>query len=287
MNKKKRIMKILAALTAFVLIGILLFFVNAFFGNPVSYLLARHSATQYIEENHPDSDFEIEGVSFFFDSTKYSVKIISPSSKDSCFTLKTDFFGRIKYNSYGTDVLKMENTKERINREYSDMVSAVFASPVFPYEIGFAYSKVNFSEEDSVTSDKTGVIFSDELILDKAYDMKYVGSKAGCVILEVYDEVTVENAAEILKKTKLLLSAADITFNSIEFILRERCIDDPINEKYIRIDEFPEAFIDSDELIEKIVQCMHVSDNYYDEIVSLPVEETTKDEQLITTDKTE
>lgn len=264
MNKRKKILKIAAAITAFVLIGAVLFFVNAFFGNPVSYFLAGYSVNQYIEENHPDSDFEIDGISYFFESTKYSVKIISPSSKDSHFFIKTDFFGQIQYNSYETDVLKMENTKERINGEYCELVSSVLASPVFAYETGFAYSKVNFSEDDSVTSDKTGVIFSDELILDKAYDMKYVGSKAGCVILEVYDEATVEKAAEILKKTKLLLSTADITFNSIEFILRERCIDDPINEKYIRIDEFPEAFIDSDELTEKIVQYMHASDSFYE-----------------------
>ncbi len=287
MDKKKRIMKILAALTAFVLIGVVLVFVNAFFGNPVSYLLARHSAVQYIEENHPDSDFEIEGVSFFFDSTKYSVKIISPSSKDSCFTLKTDFFGRIKYNSYGTDVLKMENTKERINREYCDMVSAVFASPVFPYEIGFAYSKVNFSDNIFSNPGQTGVIFADELVLDKIYDMKAVGEKAGTVILHVYDEATVEKAAEILEKTKLLLDTADIKFNSIDFSLTEMLSDDPKGEKLIRLEGFPEAFIGSDYLTEKIVQCMHVSDNYYDELVSRPAEEETQDEPLITTDKTE
>ncbi|MBR3768653.1 MAG: hypothetical protein IKL10_10520 [Clostridia bacterium] len=252
MNKKKRIMKILAALTAFVLIGVVLFFVNAFLGNPVSYLLARHSASQYIEENYPEADFDIDGISYFFEDAKYSVSIKSPSSIDSHFTIKTDFAGRIKYNSYESDILKKGNTIERINRDYYDMVSAVFSSPVFPYETSHAFAKVYISYDEILNSEQNGVILTEELELDKIYDMKEVGEKAGTVILSVRDEVSVEKAAEILEKTKLLLNSAEVYFNRIDFILEEKHSPDIKVEKRINLDGFPAAFIGSEDLKERI-----------------------------------
>ena len=50
----KKSVKILAAVTAFILIGGILWFANGFLGNPISKALANNTAKKYIAKNYSD-----------------------------------------------------------------------------------------------------------------------------------------------------------------------------------------------------------------------------------------
>lgn len=265
--KKNKILKIFAAVIAFALIGVVLFFINAFCGNPVSYLLAKYSAGQYIEDNFPESDYEIENVSYFFKESQYSAKVKSQSSIDSHFSIKIDFFGNISYVSYEDNVLNKGNTKERISREYFDKVVAVLETDIFPYETDYGYGMIRYSDEEECDSMGKGVFFVEELELDMSYDIREIGKNTGKVDLCVREDVTVENAAIILKKTKQLLNSADVYFYSIDFTLMEKRTDDnKIPEKSIHINNFLASYIDEDNLEEKIEIAIKETEEYYNEM---------------------
>lgn len=251
--KKNKVLRILAAVVAFSLIAVVLFFINAFCGNPVSYLLARYSAGQYIEENFPESDYEIDNVSYFFKNSDYTVTVKSQSSTDSHFRITLGFFGEIHRVTYEDAVLNKGNTQERINREYFETVSSVLEHEVFPYETDYGFGEICFSYEANNDSANSGVIYVRELELDKNYDMAEIGKKAGKVVLHVRDEVTVKNAAEILRKTKQLLNSVDVYFYTIDLMLMERRTDDgKFSESFIYLPDFESAYIDEDTLEEKI-----------------------------------
>ena len=56
---KKKILKIGALVLAIVLIVGVCLFANSLIGNPISKALAKNTAEKYLEENYPDTDFEL------------------------------------------------------------------------------------------------------------------------------------------------------------------------------------------------------------------------------------
>lgn len=92
----KRNLKILLAIA----LVIALVYVVAFFGNPVSRLLAERSADKYIEETYPTYDFERAKAFYNFKDGYYNVKLQDKTSPDTAFSLAFDSFGRLQHDSY-------------------------------------------------------------------------------------------------------------------------------------------------------------------------------------------
>ena len=86
---KKKFVRIICWTIAIALLCTAVWFLCAFFGNPVSSALAKSTAKRYLEENYPDVDFIIEKVSYDMKSGGYLAHVESPTSIDSHFT---DFF---------------------------------------------------------------------------------------------------------------------------------------------------------------------------------------------------
>ena len=114
---KKKILKIAAFVVALALIVGVCIFANSLVGNPISKMLATNTAKQYIKENHPDMDYQLDGVTFNFKFVCFNAYFSSPSSPDSSFTLMLGMDGRIVHDYYEGQVVNRENTARRLENE--------------------------------------------------------------------------------------------------------------------------------------------------------------------------
>lgn len=170
----KKIIKIIAGITAFILIGILLFIANGLLGNPISKGLAQQSARKYIEKTYPDLDLEVQRVNYSFKTGTYFAYVRSQTSLDTHFDLDISLAGKILRDSYENHVLSGWNTWQRIDSEYRIMVDKVFMAPDFPY-----VSHINFGSIQTIEADREvgslrpayGISIED-LELDKKYDVR-------------------------------------------------------------------------------------------------------------------
>lgn len=168
----KKIKKILIAVTTFVIIGVVLWFTNGIFGNPLSKILANNAASNYITETYADRDFIIEDVNYNFKDSGYYANVKSPSSVDTYFSVYISMLGKIKYDSY-ENVSNGWNTYRRIDEEYRQMVNGVFSSPEFPLVSDIDYGTIKIMEKEmgGYIKEYYGIKMSD-LELDKEYNIK-------------------------------------------------------------------------------------------------------------------
>lgn len=132
---------------AFILIGGILWFANAFVGNPVSKILANRNAEKYIEETYQDMELEINKATYNFKDCKYNVHVKSSTSIDTHFSLGISSTGNIIWDSYENYVLNKFNTWQRLDSQYRKMVDNIFESEDFPYESDIGYGSLKLKEK--------------------------------------------------------------------------------------------------------------------------------------------
>lgn len=219
---KKKILKIAALVVALALIVGVCIFANSLVGNPISKMLATNTAKQYIKENHPDMDYQLDGVTFNFKFVCYNAYFTSPSSPDSSFTLMLGMDGKIVYDYYEDHVTNRGNTARRLENAYRAEVGKVLDSPSFPYNSHIAYGELQFISEEF--KNEPGVppyaLITNELELDGIYDINELGAKAGKLTIYVYDDtVTVERLAHIILDIKGMLDDAGVSFYVMDCVL--------------------------------------------------------------------
>ncbi|MEG1148497.1 MAG: hypothetical protein RSD98_07885 [Niameybacter sp.] len=213
----KKGMKVLAGGTAVIVIGGLLWFANGFMGNPVSKALATYNTEKYIEAQYPNMGLEREETFYNFKGSNYYVRIQSPTSIDTHFSVQVSPLGKIEQDDYGNSVIGRWNTYSRIDEGYRSRVEAVFGSDDFPYESDIDYGKLRGRmtteeiETDELHYPNYGLIMED-LELDRDYDIAELGKTAGHIVLYVGDkEVSVKRASEILLDIKNILDREEAT----------------------------------------------------------------------------
>ena len=230
----KKVTKLLSILFIVAIAALLLFFANAFLGNPISRTIARANAGKYMEEHFGDSHFQISEVSHDIKTGGYYAFIDSPTSQDSYFTIYFDAWGRYYGDSY-EDVTSKYTTLSRINNQYWDLVrnNASDIHSRFDVSIYFGDLKVAGINEIYTYTDETGETveytmdkdygFDRTLLeLDKEYDIVQIGRDCGKICLYIHDsEVTVARAAELLLDVKNYLDEKQIPFHAIDFHLCE------------------------------------------------------------------
>ena len=130
----------------------LLFFYIAFFGNPISRLLADRAADKYIETHYKDLDLNRDEIFYNFKDGYYTVRLSSKKSKDTKFYLGFDSFGKIKADTYDSILF---NTAIRLSDELNAYGKSLEKKYNFPYEISLATVNDNIEEK---------------LILDQEFD---------------------------------------------------------------------------------------------------------------------
>ena len=110
---KKKVLKIIALVIAIALIIGIAWVANGLNGNPISKMLAKKAANDYLEEHFPNTDYYIEELGFSFKFTGYYAHVRSDTSIDTQFTLHIDMIGNVFYDTYD-DVLRGAITARRL-----------------------------------------------------------------------------------------------------------------------------------------------------------------------------
>lgn len=273
----KKLVKWLCMILSIAIVAVLLYFAFAFFGNPISWAIARVNSSRYLEENFGDSQFQINKVGYNFKTGGYYAYVDSPISQDSYFTIYFDGWGRYLYDSY-EDVTSKYTTLSRLNNQYWDLVrkNADNRNSRFDISIYFGELKVagikeihTYTDENGetveYTLDKDYGLDRSILELDKEYDIHQLGQECGRICLYIHDPVvSVERAAELLLEVKAYLDEKQVPFHAIDFHLCE-----PRNElgqnvgNQITLFEFLYSDIYEDGLIDRVQEHWDIAREHY------------------------
>ncbi len=205
----KVILKVSALCTALVITGVVCFVGFVFVGNPVSLILAKNGAEDYISQTYPDTDFEITEVGHEFKHGGYYANVSSPSSKDIWFNLTLDGLGNVISDNYDFTIESGSNTYLRLDKEYTENVANVISSKAFPCKVDFSLCTLNINWEN--------------LEVDEIYNVSQLAYESGEITLRVYDDdLSKERMAELLLEIKEAFDKAGVGFKRISLeIIRE------------------------------------------------------------------
>ena len=274
---KKKILKIAALIVALALIVGVCIFANSLVGNPISKLLATNTAKQYIKENHPDMDYQLDGVTFNFKFVCYNAYFTSPSSPDSSFTLMLGMDGKIVQNYYEAHVIERGNTARRLEEEYRAAVGKVLDNPAFPYNAHIDYGELQFIQEEYRNAEGVPpyALITNELELDGIYDVNELGAKAGKLTLYVYDDtVSVERLAEIILDIKGMLDDAGVRFYVMDCVLEyPKPESGEWKQGRVEVMDFLSTEIYEEGLVDRVQASNDAAEDYYDEMDAIKKEE--------------
>lgn len=219
----KKAAKLTAVLVTLVLIAGVFLVGNAFVGNPISKLLATHTAKTHLTQHYGDTDFQLDEVTYSFKTGGYYAHISSPSSGDSSFSLAITATGRLEWDSYEDRVVSKRNTMERLNAEYRAIVEAVFDAEQFPYDSHISYGDLRELHDVEVGgSEQIFGLDRTTLVLDQEYDVRGLGRQHGSLVFYAQDEeISPHRAAEILLDITNILAAENVPFYAISFVLEK------------------------------------------------------------------
>ena len=270
--KRNKFLKYVIWGSGTVIIGILLFFIMMFFGNPISSSMAKMSAQQYIKEQYPSKDYKIERVAYNFKDGNYYVHIKSESSIDTAFALIYNGLGKFLRDDYEYRVVQGQNTYERLNRDYRKLVDGVIQSDSFKYkdDVFIGYGDLILEDEKS-TKDSSMI---PTLELDKTYDYQKLGKACGEICIYIGDdqeglqgEKALLRTKEILLAIKEVFDTSGVTFNKIDFVLYKPAYGEDgstyIGDNLVNIEDFLYEQICEDGLYERIKQNHEALTAYY------------------------
>lgn len=268
---KKKVLKIIAFVIAIALILGICWVANGLNGNPISKMLAKRAANEYLEANFPDTDYFIDELGFSFKFTGYYAHVRSESSIDTQFSLNIDMAGNVFYDTF-EDVKTGYITARRLEQEYRELVKQIFESPAFPYKSDIQYGKLEihsqeYIDDPMITDIPDYSLATQDLILDKIYDIRELGRQAGHLIVYVdSDTISFELAAKILLDIREEFDNACIPFRSIDFTLQPPLPDEgPRTGFEIHFDNFPYEDIYEEGLIDRIQAAHDALEAYYAE----------------------
>ncbi len=268
---KKKIIKITAIILSAALILTALIFANAFFGNPVSKLIATNTAEKHIAEVYPDTDYYIDDVRFNFKTGDYHAFIKSPTSVDTEFSLYITMTGELRLDTYD-DVLDGFNTARRLDDEYRALAEEIFSGESFPYTCYISYGTLEIHPGEYIDSGYDDIpvyaINQNELELDKEYDIRELGRKAGRIVVYVdSDTVTVEKTAEVMLGIKEIFDSAELPFAAMDIVLQYPKAEDSTRpDGEVRLESFPYDEIEEKGLVEKVKAADKQLKEYYEKL---------------------
>ena len=260
---KKKVLKIIAFVIAIALILGICWVANGLNGNPISKMLAKKAANEYLAEHFPGTDYYIQELGFSFKFSNYYAHVRSETSMDTQFTLDIDMLGNVYFDTYES-VTGGFVTARRVEQEYRELTDQIFEDPSFIYKSEIQYGTLEIYPQEAfddphVTDIPEYALVQDELILDKIYDVRELGRQAGHLIVYIDNrELSFENAANILLDIREIFDSANIPFYAIDLTLRT-------NGERINFDHFPYEDIYEDGLIERIKAEHEELEAYYAE----------------------
>lgn len=280
MNKK--ILKIAALVTAFILIIGLSWLGNALLGNPISKMLATNTAKQHLAETYVETDFYIERITYSFKDSNYHAFIKSPSSIDTEFSLTISMLGKLKLDTYD-DVVNGFNTARRVDMEYRELVDTIFEHPNFPYSGRIGYGTLEIYPDEFIENDENDEfpsysIAQSSLELDKIYDIRELGRQAGHIIIYAEgDTVSIEKAAEMMVDIKSYFDDANIPFVAMDFTLQYMKSEDgtrPDEEIHVKDFRYEDIYLEG--MNERVLEAHNALTEFYEKLDNEKFEENVE-----------
>lgn len=189
----------------------LLFVLNAFFGNPISKMLAERGADKVIAEKYGDLDLSREKVFYNFKDGDYAAHLKVKNSVDSRFELCFDSFGRLYRDSYDERIFQTLTRFDVALRDYGHGLEKAYD---FPYEITLSYwDKVDPTEY---------------LTVDQPVDIKHLPFKLQAQIRGASDEVTARAAMTVLQRAQGIMDGEGLNVTAYTIDLTS---EKSVNEK--------------------------------------------------------
>lgn len=200
--KKFTIGKLLAAIVVLVLIGGVLFFANAFLGNPISYALVKGASARYVEETYGGTDIEITDIGYDFKSSNYYVHAKSASSIDTNFSIYYSMLGKLQRDSYESSVLDKWNTFMRLGEAFNKDVRALLDELPYDYDM---YGATIDSPKDEQTE------FFNSMYLDMPYERAQMNFGRAYIHVYIFTENrTMEEVLRVLREIDAHLLASGV-----------------------------------------------------------------------------
>lgn len=256
---KKKAIKITAIILSVAIAATALFFVNAFFGNPVSEALAASTAKKHLAQVYPGTDYFVEAVRYNFKTGDYHAFIKSPSSIDTEFGLYITATGKLRLDTY-EDVKSGFNTARRLDMKYRKLAEDIFFDDSFPYTCYICYGTLEIHPDEYINSGYDDIplyaINQNELELDKDYDVRELGKKAGRIVVYAEsDTVNAEKAAEVMLGIKTIFDEEGLPFAAMDFILQYPKPEEGMrSDEEVRVENFLYDEIKEGALTERIAE---------------------------------
>ena len=179
----------------------LLFFYIAFFGNPISRLIAEKSATKYIETHYKDLYLIRDRAYYNFKDGYYIVRLRDKNSEDTKFYLGFDSFGKIKADTYDSILF---NTAIRLSDELNAYGKNLEKKYNFPYEISL--TTVNDYIEE-------------KLILDQEFDFNNFKEDINAQAFGFVKNPSLEEGLDILCDSQKIMDKTSLKVTKYSIIL--------------------------------------------------------------------
>lgn len=269
----KKHFRIIGIVLVIAIIAVLIWFGNVMMGNPVSHTLASKAAISFLSDRFSGTDYQMERITYSFKDGRYHAFMLSPTSIDGDFSVCFSMLGEYCYDTYDS-VQDGWNTAQRLNSEYRKLTDTILNDPALPYDntqvyiIMFGELEIypkEFIDDPNVHDIPDYSLVQDDLELNKIYDIKELGAKAGHLVLYVdNDIISVEEAARIMLDFRSIFDEADIPFYAMDFVLRHpRTEDGKSDDIEITINDFLYQDIYEEGLTERIEIAIEETAAYY------------------------
>ncbi len=173
-SKSKIIRKILAGVAGLFIIGSILMFYNAFNGNFITGMYYKSKVDKYIAETYPDKNYEVSSYSYEFKTGEYYFAVIDPDSEDGCFKAYYINYGKTVVDTYNDDVLHLNNTLMRLEKELRKELDPLIDSHLDTKEknVDGEYVGGEFGYATCMIGDCDYDYLKDKLYLDMQVDVK-------------------------------------------------------------------------------------------------------------------
>lgn len=194
--------KVLIYTSIGVALAIILFFAVAFFGNPISRVLANKAANNYLKTHYTELELEKERAFYNFKDAKYIVRLQDKNSPDSSFELIFDSLGRLKYDSYGDREL---NTFRRYVEFLNNLSDEIANENGFDFDFRLSPSGEEY--------------YRSYLNLDQVFDENDLPSTVGANFKSYAESPSLEDIMNNLKKVQAVLAKRKIPVESFSGLI--------------------------------------------------------------------
>ena len=228
-----------------VLIGFIANFFMAFFGNPITKLIATSKIEKYVLDTYPDQDLEVSSAVYNFKFGDYISHVQSRSSEDTVFTVS--WHKGVVNDTYDQDVTKHYQTYIRLQNNLSKLVQDSIGKE-FPYETFIVFADLDKSRDD----------FS-MLTLDMPFDSAALPVPTTLTIYFYEDKINYEVFRTHILELRDVMKKNDIRIDYYSIVMEKTPEDGEkptLNQESIYLYDYPADRLASDNLIEEIKEYM-------------------------------